>query len=306
MSEATASRVFCNSLPKSGTFLLSRALQLLGFPRRRVTVGSKLLAKLHLGTPPILGHEASHYWEGRLWRWRFPLDEESITVGAISPVLLQERLLRRWLSRLPQRLQFLGHVPYSPAMAELLRELGYRHVVIVRDPRDVLVSLLHYLLHPAHELSGDLLSLAPEQRLSLLVDGGVAPLSGRKIRGVGGAMRSMLEWSRSPDALVVRFEDLVGPQGGGSEELQRRAMLSICCHLGATPDASALQRLCAGLYSQESPTFRKGRIGGWQDELAEECRDLVERSEYTELAGYGQATAAAPSQEGQVLRSHVS
>jgi hypothetical protein len=65
-----------------------------------------------------------------------------------------------------------------------------------------------------------------------------------------------------PWVCKVRYEDLVGPEGGGAEELQRATVERILRHLGADvgPDDIAGQ-----LYNTSSWSFHKGRTGAWRE-----------------------------------------
>ena len=83
--------------------------------------------------------------------------------------------------------------------------------------------------------------------------------------------------ARDPHILVCRFEDLVGPQGGGSAQLQKRTLQKIAEHIGTPMSPAEIDGLAARLYgNEENPfgegdfqnyqsTFREGKIGSWQE-----------------------------------------
>jgi hypothetical protein len=62
--------------------------------------------------------------------------------------------------------------------------------------------------------------------------------------------------------LPVRYEALVGPEGGGDAEAQLREVERVVAHLGIEADPAAL---AAGLYDRNSLTFHRGRIGRWRE-----------------------------------------
>ena len=71
-----------------------------------------------------------------------------------------------------------------------------------------------------------------------------------------------------PGVLNVRFESLVGKKGGGSSEIQRSTIQKIYKYLGIhgiNADAVANK-----IFSKNSPTFRKGKIGGYKEYFTEE------------------------------------
>jgi sulfotransferase 6B1 len=68
---------------------------------------------------------------------------------------------------------------------------------------------------------------------------------------------------------VVKFEDLVGPRGGGSAEAQRRTVGRVACHVGLEPDERMMRTVEENIFGV-SKTFRKGQVGGWREEFSEE------------------------------------
>ncbi len=269
-------RVVANSVPKSGTHLLARLLVLLGFEQAK------------------LGGIRSHLVSGpyapikRLLRGRGP---EKVTVGVVSP----ERVDRRWLARRLGRVsdgQFVtAHCVHTPELAGLLREQGMRTVCILRDPRDVAVSQVHYIKrlkkHPVH--AGFAALPTDRERLMFAIRGG--ELGGRRMLSLDERYRRFSGWASEEGAVVVRFEDLVGPRGGGSEEAQRRAVGMVAAHLGVEADEATLARVGEGIFGA-GQTFRKGMIGGWREEFSAEHERAAEEVAGPLLAELGYADAA--------------
>ncbi len=269
-------RVVANSVPKSGTHLLARLLVLLGFEQAK------------------LGGIRSHLVSGpyapikRLLRGRGP---EKVTVGVVSP----ERVDRRWLARRLGRVsdgQFVtAHCVHTPELAGLLREQGMRTVCILRDPRDVAVSQMHYIKrlkkHPVH--AGFAALPTDRERLMFAIRGG--ELGGRRMLSLDERYRRFSGWASEEGAVVVRFEDLVGPRGGGSEEAQRRAVGMVAAHLGVEADEATLARVGEGIFGA-GQTFRKGMIGGWREEFSAEHERAAEEVAGPLLAELGYADAA--------------
>lgn len=65
-----------------------------------------------------------------------------------------------------------------------------------------------------------------------------------------------------PSVCKVRYEDLIGPEGGGSKERQRAAVERVLAHLDAdiAPDV-----VCGSLYNTNAWSFHKGRLGAWKE-----------------------------------------
>lgn len=227
-------RVFINSVPKSGTHLVERALQL-----------------MHVSTqPPLFLSSADSSWFAPAG------DEPSVPVGIGMPMPASTARLRARLSHLPEGQVITGHVPWSAAMADLLQDLGYRMLLATRDPRDIAVSLAHHIAtQPAHRLHTRFAAMTPEERITAAICGtdGLQSLHAR--------LAAVRPWTQHPIVLPVRFEDLVGARGGGDDAAQLRAIQSISSHLGISPTDLSLVAL--NLFGH-SPTFRKGLIGQWR------------------------------------------
>ncbi len=254
-------RVVANSVPKSGTHLLARLLVLLGF--EQANIGG---IRSHLVSGPYAPIK-------RLLRGR---GSEKVTVGVVSP----EQVDRRWLGRrLAGRVadgQFVtAHCVHTPELAGLFRELGMRTVCILRDPRDVAVSQLHHIKkrkqHPVHR---EFVALGSDgERLMFSIRGG--ELGGREMLSLDERYRRFSGWAAEEEAVVVRFEDLVGPEGGGSAEAQRLAVGRVAAHLGVGADEETLARVGEGIFGT-GQTFRKGMIGGWREEFTAEHERAAE------------------------------
>ncbi|MGH3146848.1 MAG: sulfotransferase domain-containing protein, partial [Rubrobacter sp.] len=280
-------RVVANSIPKSGTHLLDRLLVLLGFGlvdlggmRPRPLRGGDRFPLLNRRLKSILGVRkpqdvmgiGPHLVEGG----RFPPARkflrgrgEKVTVGVVSPQQVSRRWLARRLSRVPEGCFVNAHCLYTPELADLFREGGMETVCILRDPRDVAVSQMHYLKqlknHFAHE---EYMSLPSDrERLMVSIRGG--ELGGRRLRSLAERYNRFLGWQRDGGAVMVRFEDLVGPGGGGSEEARRLAVCRVAKHLGIPVDERTLDAVGENLFGV-GRTFRKGQVAGWREEFSEE------------------------------------
>jgi sulfotransferase 6B1 len=154
-------------------------------------------------------------------------------------------------------------------MAELLREEGMRVVCILRDPRDVAVSQMHYIKqHRGHFAHKAFMALpSDDERLLVSIRGG--RLGDRELRSLDDRYRLFLGWEQDEGAVMVKFEDLVGPKGGGTAEAQRRAVERVAAQVGFEMDDRALRRVQEEIFGV-GKTFRKGRIGGWREEFSDE------------------------------------
>jgi len=201
--------------------------------------------------------------------------------GCSSKTVRRIRRLRRG--------QFVNaHLPAHKGLLDLVEEDGIKTVFMIRDPRDVAISNYKYVCeidatHYSHRYVADL----PDDNARLMA----------VIKGIDGAIASVGElwkrfdgWFHESNTLVVRYEDLIGPQGGGGTQAQLSTIASIASHLGSDLSGDELVRIASTVYSTKAPTFRNGKIGTWKEMFTfehvamfkEQTGDLLVRLGYEE------------------------
>jgi hypothetical protein len=245
---------FANSFPKSGTHLLTQVMH--GFTRLGPAVDS--------GLPAVVT------FDGFTGRQR--------SVGEIMADL------RRFL---PGDIGY-GHVHAFPQAVERLCRPGYAAYFILRDPRDVVVSHVHYVAemapdHIHHRYYHEVLQTL-DDRLRASITGvsveQLARASGGKpvyepLPDIRARFEPYLGWLRHPEVLVLRYEDFIGDR---SEALGR--VLDHAVTRGFKPAIdrpAALQVLEESIDPARSPTFRSGKVGGWQKSFTSEHNELFAR-----------------------------
>ena len=211
----------------------------------------------------------------------------------ILPTLSQTNIdryggLERILARLRPGQVVVSHLRHDPGAARMVHDLGVHGIFLSRDPRDVVMSQVHYVTrdpkHRFHSLFAARSDLKEKVRLAITGDPEHSmPSIAERLDYFGGWLNSGF--------LVVRFEELIGRSGGGTAATQRDVVGSIFGYLGLPEDPVTIGTVSARLFSSASPTFRKGSIGGWRsvfdDELValfrETVGDRADRYGYTEL-----------------------
>jgi hypothetical protein len=188
-------------------------------------------------------------------RWSYHIDE---TLPGVEKQL-----------RASRRGQIISsHLPWSQSIAKLCHDLNYRLLLIVRDPRDIAISNVNYvtrmdLSHPLHRIMASLPD--DDTRLLNMIDPSDELLEKLPNIWKNYGLSTFLPWLDEPNCLIVRFEDLVGERGGGSDELQRNAIREIANHIGADVNQSFIDSIASGLFGNTgSKTFHKGQIGNWR------------------------------------------
>lgn len=244
--------VVANSMPKSGTHLLTSLIEQL--PSMRFSGRYAVFEPLDRGP------------EGQ---WRI------------------DKLDQR-LSKLRRGHYMGGHLVHDPRVEESVRHHGTRLVTILRDPRAVVVSGVHYVADTEHIPGRDeALEVFPsrEAMLKAMVHGHGEPGDRFHFPDIGERFAAYADWLDSDVGIVVTFEDLIGAQGGGSDERQLDTVVRLLDYLGYAERGLDTGQMAQQLFSARSATFRKGRVDSWRedlpDDLAEEvvrmCRPVMDR-----------------------------
>jgi hypothetical protein len=251
-----------NSHPKSGTHLLAKLMSL--FPGVRWAKAP---------------HESINFFAD----FREPAAPlgPTVPVGVNAPWPLPLAAARRALRHIPRAHFATVHVPYSDALAGLLAEQGMKALLILRDPRDVVVSQAHYIpqkpLNPNYPLYAP---LSHHDRIMLSIRGREA--TGPDNRGmfnIETSFRAILGWNRSALNYTTFFEKLIGPRGGGSTADQVAELRQLARHMGIKYSPRDLKRVISHAFGK-SATFRKGMIGDWREQFTPEHKQA-----FKEVAG---------------------
>ncbi len=235
-------RCLVNGLQRSGTHLLEKTIGALEIPSSGRAIMPEL--KKEFGQPSE------------------PAD--AIEIGLNRSHMGSRRVVRDWLSALPVGMSALGHIPWSPAMADLIGAEAIRMVTILRDPRDVIIS---YSLHVAANTRGTYrdryLALSEPERLLRWVCAAAGREGQAPRRSIHERLSLILAWRTEPFNRVVRFERLVGAEGGGSDADRREEIRAIAAHLAIPCSESHVEAISRSLFGGTS-TFRHGQIGSWK------------------------------------------
>lgn len=158
---------------------------------------------------------------------------------------------------------------------------GYKHIFIIRDLRDCLVSYVDYFTslkshghEPPYYYHLRALQSDSERILTLL-------------RGLHWFLRPFsyhvdlaMPWLGERNLLVVRYEDLVGPAGQGSSEAQLDSIARICDYLGLSHSEEERAAVAQRLWGGKTVTMNRGMIGRWRERFTPEIE-----KEFWELYG---------------------
>ncbi len=238
--------LFANSFPKSGTHLLTQILQ--GFTQLGPAVDS--------GLPAIVTYQGD---TGR------PREPAEITQDL-------HRLL-------PGDIAY-GHLHAQAETMDFLCGPGFATYLILRDPRDVVVSHVHYVTemesnHAHHDYyTQELASF--EERLHTSILG--LPDSPVPFPDIRARLSPYLGWLERSEIAYLQYEWFAEDELYFFTRILEHAIQhGFPCSL---PTEQALHVLAISVDPTRSPTFRQGKTGGWREHF-----NLASKSLFKEVAG---------------------
>lgn len=165
---------------------------------------------------------------------------------------------------------------YDPLIHNYLKQKKIKLITVYRDPRDALISHLFYMRsyyekNPSvgrkrdfFKVSANFDQLSFDDQLSALITGTQDMMSYLDF------YHDRIQWTLSGKCLGLKYEDLVGEQGGGSNKKQADAIVRLANYINLELRQDRLEYVLANMYSkkedvqQEDKTFVRASIGNWK------------------------------------------
>ncbi|MDQ6862358.1 MAG: tetratricopeptide repeat protein [Thermoproteota archaeon] len=165
---------------------------------------------------------------------------------------------------------YVGHIWYSEDLAKKLASIP--KIVLVRDPRDTVVSYTHFMDRIAKDVFGTQEEYWSkrewDEKLSTMIFGLNTRLGWKSYPSVFNSFVNYgIRWA-SPNTLIVRYEDIIGTKYGGNDQTVIKTMKSLLDFIGVQIDGQTLKaRIEQGSDPTKSETFRSGGGGNWGKEF---------------------------------------
>ena len=241
-----------NSLPKSGTNLLIRILSV--FPGVAFVDLNERLRNHILPDSP-------HDRRGQ--------NSNDIIIGVDRRIHIAASTLQKWFDQLKRGIFTSLHFSYSESMNRLLSRARLKMVLVLRDPRDVVVSHSdHVFRNKNHSLHRLYRSLSSHDRITASIIGyKTESQEPARLLSIKDRYAGLAGWGLASGYCAVFFENLVGERGGGSNESQSAEIARLADYLGILYSPNSLMNKIRDIYGS-GPTFRKGRIGRWESHFS--------------------------------------
>jgi hypothetical protein len=134
--------------------------------------------------------------------------------------------------------------------------------LIVRDPRDFVVSFAYHVKKNQDFYDADYKAKSKNinELIDFILDNKLIELYYKEC---------YFDWLGKIETLNLKFEDLVGIHGGGSELQQKNILKKIYSFLDISCSEVEIINIQNNLFGN-SATFREGKIGSWKNEFTEQ------------------------------------
>ncbi len=265
-------RTLIISIPKAGTHMLTATLN--SFPKL-------MSSQRHIRMPDVADIEKTL------------LNEDEFFVPDVVK-------LKAALNKIRKGQFGSAHFFYNRDVEGVLKNLDFKIIFVIRDPRDIVVSQYKYISnlkrHPYHDFFLEQLK-TPEAQLRACIEGikgadvyrknnGLKFMS-NDFAGIADKLRAYGGWLDSPIVQTVSFEKLRGLAGGGDDATRIEGFNSIAKHINREMPEERLIKLLGASKTTKSATFRKGTIGEWRKYFKEEHVELFKELGGDLLIEYG-------------------
>ena len=202
-----------------------------------------------------------------------------------------------------------GHYPIYHTdefyASEELMECYQKRVLLVRDPRDVCLSWIRYVASGQADGVDENIRDLPDEAKVRFRELGIDKQIEYVIRGrsqqseVSGVHPTLIYFPLSPyeaaakhaydpETLTCRFENLIGPKGGGDSSAQRLEIKKLLTFLEIQVSDEMFEKVIGELFGG-TKTFNKGQVGRWKKDFNRKNKKLFQkrRSHLLTTFGYG-------------------
>lgn len=234
--------ILVNSIPKSGTHLIMKCIELLT-QKECIWIGDAI---------------RETYYNHKFLN--------SLTGADI-------REIEYSFNSLSDEVFLYSHMRYSDNFNSVITNRNYKVFFIYRDPRAQAVSWARWQISHNKNRGLDI----DQALMSIIQDKRMYEGDWKNINGIRDLYEAYLPWRVNPKIFAIRFEDLVGPCGGGDFEKQFKTVEDIAKYLELDLTKESLNDICLELFGG-TVTFNDGQIDGWKKYFKKDHVDAFKKN----------------------------
>lgn len=179
----------------------------------------------------------------------------------------------------------LAHFNFAtPFFLFSIQHPEYVKIIQIRDLRDTLVSCVFFQREEIKKETG--LSTFDDMLMYLIRKDKTLPSP--TVMNIYRHAKNASEWIKEPNVVVCRFENLVGPKGGGDLLIQQKSISMLANFLNVSLTESRLNEISDDLFGFATGgafngTFREGKIGSWKQLFKKEHIQAFEEEGWADL-----------------------
>ncbi len=164
----------------------------------------------------------------------------------------------------------IGELNPNLEKVETLINLNFKLILVLRDPRQHVISLLRATNKPIDTASIEY-GIRNFTHLLAQQTGSNAFL---QYSDINECYKKYLLWEKEyPQVYVTSFEKLVGPEGGGSATAQYKEVMRLSKFVGIEMNNIEAQKIATLLFG-DTPTFIEGQIDSWKKYYSSDNKTL--------------------------------
>jgi Sulfotransferase domain len=172
--------------------------------------------------------------------------------------------------------QFIhGHFYYMHFWKDLFDKNDLKQIFLIRDLRDIVLSYSYFIDKlPNHPLFKSFYEnqTSTQDRCLTLINGMTDPKLNLVYPSIDTWFGSFQGWMELSNVLTVKYEDLNPSHPACDETLER--IIAFLWEDGPMPmnKDEMIKQMIQSINPKSSPTFRKGKSGGWMNEFDKRCK----------------------------------
>ncbi len=210
---------------------------------------------------------------GKLIRTLF---QKRIKKGPITQERIDESIARNFIIRTTKS--------YDPSVIKLLKRNKFKSICVIRDPRDAFISFVMYMRTFEPGLKVRDFARVPDNFDQLSLDEQITALFTDPSWNYCKYYNKRIKWSQNQNSLLVKYEHLVGSQGGGDDGTQLNTLYKMLEYVNFPIDNEHVQTTADNLYNcwgskdVEGKTFTHGQVSSWKNILNKSQKKMIKKS----------------------------